>query len=337
MSIKEACYKLSKEIWKLEIREDIKNIIHSMNFIPKDSTEEQRQYSNYAYVSKHQKAQFMGYLIVDYKKDLLSDNPTFTFDGLQEDTLNIIKKCNYILQYINEKCIEDIVAKHPNLKNVLTIYSLFDYPEYAYDINTLIDVNKLTPLISSFKNSDIIKCILNFNQNELSKIPENVFLNVILELRERIIQSGVNNIPEDFHEIIVNHNPSVQIVLAKIFLIILSTREMINNILNMLYQAFLTDKLSIFDENNIINIDSYNKTLLSSGLIILTQPTKADFHTNVTDLVLCNIPEFNINNDLFFVEGTQFSFSQENGQTKKYFLRMLDDNLNPYFNLQVLD
>ena len=72
MSIKEACYKLSKEIWKLEIREDIKNIIHSMNFIPKDSTEEQRQYSNYAYVSKHQKAQFMGYLIVDYKKDLLT-------------------------------------------------------------------------------------------------------------------------------------------------------------------------------------------------------------------------------------------------------------------------
>ena len=54
MSIKQECYKLSKEIWNLSYREEIKSIIHSMNFIPKDSTEEQRQYSNYAYIAKQQ-------------------------------------------------------------------------------------------------------------------------------------------------------------------------------------------------------------------------------------------------------------------------------------------
>lgn len=333
MSIKQECYKLSKEIWNLNYREDIKSIIHSMNFIPKDNTEEQRQYSNYAYIAKQQKAQFMGYLIVDYKKELLSKEPTFTFDGLQEQTLILIKKCNYILQYINTKCIEDIVSRHPNLKKALTIYSLFDYPEYHYDINELIDENKLTPLISVFKDSNIIKNIFNLNPYEISKIPEDVFLSVSLELRERIIRSGVNNIPEDFHEIIMSSNPTTPIILARIFLAVLSAREMINNILNMLYQAFLSDKLVVFNENNIINIDNYTKTLLSSGLIILSQPTEADFHTSVTDLVLCNIPQFDIKNDLFLVEGTQFSFSQENGHTKKYSLRMLDDNLNPYCNL----
>ena len=334
MNIKQACYKLSKEIWELDYRPEIKSIIHSMNFIPKDSTEEQRQYSNYAYIAKHQKAQFMGYLIVDYKKDLLSQDPTFTFKGLPENILTIIKKCNYILQYINEQCIEDIIATHPCLKKTLTIYSLFDYPEYYYNINDLIDTNKLAPLILAFKNSHIVKSISSLDTDGINKIPEDVFLNIILELRERILQSGVNNIPEDFREIIVNNNPDPTAILGHIFLRILSVREMIYNILNILYQAFLTDNLVLLNENNIINVDIFTKTLLSSGLIILTQPTKSDFFAEVSDLIHKNILDLDINNDLFLIERTQFNFSQENGQTKKYFLRMLNDDLNPYFNLK---
>jgi hypothetical protein len=69
MNIKTETYNICKEIKKIELRNQVKDLINELNKSSEQDRGTDNDRSYYGYVARNQNAQFMGYLLVDEKRE----------------------------------------------------------------------------------------------------------------------------------------------------------------------------------------------------------------------------------------------------------------------------
>ena len=331
MSIKTETYNICKEIKKIELRNRVKGLIDELNISSKQNKGASNDRSEYGYIARKQNAQFMGYLIVDEKREEIEKDSPSKVPEIELEEKELLKKAHCIIKYLNEKLTHSIVERVPHLKLTLNPYSQFSYPEFTIDIKQIIDIGIFDNLIEAVSNCNVIKNINNSLNKLIQNNPSEKYLGVVLAFINKIESYGVNNTPEGFKNLNFKKD-SPEYISNKLLFLLMSFRKVLENINQLIYQAFLMDKLVVLNDNNIINILENSTHMIGQGLTILIQPNAREICTLPGDLILVRHNFSNINN-LCVVEEENLSFSMEIGNQIEFKLRTVDDNLNPYFGL----
>ena len=330
MNIKTETFNICKEIKKIELRNQIKDLINELNKSSKQNIGTDRSY--YGEIARNQNTQFMGYLLVDERREEIEKDRPSKVPEIELEEKELLKKAHYIIKYLNEKLTHSIVERVPNLKSTLNPYSQFTYQEYSLDITQIIDIGIFDNLIEVVNNCNVIENIDNTPNKLIQNIPYKTYLGPVLAIIKRIERYGVHNTPEDFKYLNFKED-SPEYILNKLLFLLMSFRKILENINQLIYQAFFMDQLVVLDNNNIINILENNTHMIGQGLTILIQPIVArEIFTNSGDIILVKHNFSNINK-LCVVEGENISINMELGNQIEFKLRTVDDNLNPYFGL----
>jgi len=334
MSLKSDTFILCKKIWELKIREPIKKLIRELNISSGTSIGGERDRSNFGYIARQQIAQFLGYIIVDEKRAEIEKSPyTRVVPILSEKEIELLRKAHFILEYLDGRCTSIVTAVIPNSGKALDPYSQFSYSKRDFNIAEIVDQNIFTLLISAFHSSDIVQNILSISPELSKKIPASEYFGAAFSFIKRLERCGVHDTPEDFKEIKYTiTRDSAEYLVQKLLFSVMCLRKILTNINQLLHQAFLSDKLIVFNEDNIVDIVKYNHHHAGEGITLLIQPLGNEFLVDLGDIVLvkCGTDPHKLDK-LCMVEGISTSFNNEFGTTQVYKLRVIDDNLNPFF------
>ncbi len=326
MNIKDCCFKLCKQIWDLESRDSIREFILSL-----DKADNDKNY--FGYYAKKQCSQFMGYLIVDYKREEINGESIIKIPNISSSELNLIKKGHSIISYLNKKLISIFENRFKNITKILDPYCIYNYPNYEIDINELLDITIFNDLIAAFENSPLVKIINKTPTEFLIRIPEEQYIESVFFFYDKIDDYGVHESPPDFNELhmlVSKNSPEKHLTIS--ILCLMSLRKIITNIDQLLYHAFLSNKLVTINNDNAISIVKDTHHMIGDGLTILVQPNGDEVLTQPGDMLLVTLEDTNIT-QLGILEKYNLNFNQNSGQTMEFDLRIVDNNLNPYYGL----
>lgn len=335
MSINYELFAICKTIWKIELREQIKSLIKSLNSLCEEDINSNRDRTMLSQIARKQNAQFLGYILAHERREEIEKNINLSVAALLPDEYELLCKAHCIIKYLNNQLVQSLVKDIPSLSGVLNPYCIFSDKEHDFNIRELVDVSIFDSIIKSFRTIPSYLALKKVPLNISAKINEDGYINGALEFIRRIEERGVHEIPEDFHEL---RNASLmntpERIVQMLFFSVMALRKTISNIDQIIFQAFIQEKLVVLNEENIINIVHNNTNMIGRGLTILIQPTYNEFTTHPGEIILVKfqMKDYKIDK-MCFVEGIKSRFLNENGDTIEFNLRVLDDNLNPFFGL----
>lgn len=174
---------------------------------------------------------------------------------------------------------------------------------------------------------------------ELGKIPINLYsdLNTITNKKinealhfftNKLYETGVMNYPQDLNDAIKTAKRNKTTVPVKYIFSLMNLRESIDILNQLIYQAFLLDKLPVYDENNLISLESTSH-LISKGIslkaLLLHSPRPKDL-VHVID----PYDEDDLTPILCQVESCTTSIKNEFGSYEELKLRVINGDLNPF-------
>lgn len=317
-------YAFTKQIDKSELKKDYDKVKESFCI---DGGEK----SIYNQISVARGHQFLSFFIAESYKDEAFKKLKMNIPNLSESEKNTFLKCHNLLLYIDKFLCKELLVKFPHLEEVLNPYSNILLKVKNTDIDDIIQKFDFSQIEETFKNLPEYEYIYNYNELDMNKIKSNEFTEFYFllkkELSEIEIKKEISNETQFIvHQINNNGNKG----LIKFMFSVSSLRFILDNLNQLIYQKFEQEQLYAIDENKLIDYKEY-KNLLGSGIIALIQPGIMDFMNEPGDLIIFSLP--GKKSRLFKIESYTITIDKEQGQTCKYKIRNVDNNLNPIYNL----
>ena len=321
---KHEVYDLTKKISKSKLKNEYDEIIPAF-YIDGGS---KSVYNQMTIARGHQ---FLSFFITEKYKDEVFEKIKMIIPLLDKNEKRCFGRCHSYLKFLNRELCKELVLKYKELEQVLDPYSnilVIPEEENIDDIKNEIDTSSL---IESFKKTIAYKNIINYNEVDISKIPAKQFSEFFALINKEIKELDIEkNISKDTESIIMQINNPNNKGLIKFMFSVVSVRYMMMYMNQLVYQKFGNNKLFMIDENNLITYTNHSN-LLGEGVIALTQPSLLEFLIEPGDLILFSGLQEKA--QLCEIEGTTLSFHKEEGNTKKYKLRNINNELNPLYNV----
>ena len=125
MSINQEVFGVCKNIWKLEIREQIKSLIKSFNSLREDEINSNRDRSMLSQIARKQNAQFLGYILAHERREEIEKNINLPVAALLPDEYEFLCKVHFIIEYLNNQLVQSLIKEIPSLNVVLNPYCIF--------------------------------------------------------------------------------------------------------------------------------------------------------------------------------------------------------------------
>lgn len=317
-------YELTKKISKSKIKKEYDEIIPAF-YIDGGS---KSVYNQMTIARGHQ---FLSFFITEKYKDEAFEKIKMIIPLLDESERKCFGRCHSYLKYLNKELCKDLILKYKELEKVLDPYSnmlVIPEEENIEDIKDEININTL---IDSFKATVAYKNIINYNEVDIGKIPAKQFLEFFVLINKEIKELEIErSVSRDTESIIMQINNPSNKGLIKFMFSVVSIRYMMMYMNQLIYQKFGNNQLFMIDENNLITYTNHSN-LLGEGIIALTQPSTLEFLIEPGDLILFSGLQEKI--QLCEIEGTTLSFHKEEGNTKRYKLRNINNELNPLYKV----
>ena len=290
-----------------------------------------------------QRLQFFGYLLIDEKIDeeIKQEQIFKNIKHLTAEERNIMEIGHMLILSFIDKALEDI-------KNFSKTIARVIHPYYGYDKLRFFDKNiKDIPI----KESDLEKYTRSFRMSSLSRaIKSSQEWNFIKELSEdelygllEVIKRDINkvafkDVPEFLREFSLKkfsgQGDSTQLMMEQI-LTLFAIRETIELAIQMIFTTLCGKDLIVFDNDNIITIDEDFSNTMTEGLTIFSVDSIMGLDRIVGNLALvtCSQGEDFKIKKFGRIDEVKVNFLHEEGDTLKCKIRVIDENLNPYFNL----
>lgn len=321
---KHEVYDLTKRISKSKLKNEYDEIIPAF-YIDGGS---KSVYNQMTIARGHQ---FLSFFITEKYKDEAFEKIKMIIPLLDKNEKRCFGRCHSYLKYLNRELCKELVLKYKELEQVLDPYSnilVIPEEENIDDIKNEIDISSL---IENFKKTIAYKNIINYDEVDISKIPAKQFSEFFVLINKEIKELEIEkSISRDTESIIRQINNPNNKGLIKFMFSVVSVRYMMMYMNQLIYQKFGDNKLFMIDENNLITYTNHSN-LLGEGIIALTQPSPLEFLIEPGDLILFSGLQEKI--QLCEIEGTTLSFHKEEGSTKKYKLRNINNELNPLYNV----
>ncbi len=336
MNILQAAYRVCKYIRSLPIREEITRLIHNLHFASPTEGTQSRSYGELGYLGKQASIQFLGYLVVNQKRDVLEDLPYQTRIGsLSPGELSLLERIHRFILQIDKNCRDYLGAILPNAVDAIDPYLQHDY-EFQHALDKSIDLNlePISNLFAAFEKHPSLRIIREHltHRNNIYQMPEERLSRVILTIMSRIDSYGLFNVPPDLQqlEITVKKN-SQRYHVGKILTALVALKTSLSILNQLLYQACLYDKLAVLNQDNVFEIGKHSRDFLGESISVSSQLLNHEIFSNAGGIVLIKLRLNNHKIDgLYRIESNDVSLSADFGSSMKLGLRRIDNNLNCY-------
>ena len=330
MTLKQSAYGLTTAINKAEDRVKLRDLIHSLNRV-----DEQRDRSNFGYLARKQHLQFLGFLLVDFQR---STNPKASLLPIPEIDLSEIEllvAAHESFMELSNACLAPVANLLPNPLILVDTYTRYGYKSggYSKEINLLTEP-ALQQVVESFHNHPAIGLLIESVTNLIAHDQAFDFdgnRNLILQLEKELKLVGPTKTPDILHKMFLSGRQSeVYRHSYNIMSSILSIKNSLDVLRQLLFQAVLMDKLPVLNNENVFDV-SGGRTNLARYHVSSFQIDHQIWFVQPTEVVFANInaDAYQIK-DLCLMGAMQMSLSIETGNTMSAEFWELDGNLNPY-------
>lgn len=331
MALKGEVFKLCKYIIASPFREEVRQLIRSLTF-HSDGDPENR--SSYGYYARQQNAQFSGYIYLEQSRGFLYNGPhQIVLPPLTAQEISVLSRADAIVRLVVSKCVEELVREFPKLSDCLDLYQGLGLVVKRVDISSDFYFD-LKSLVKEFKLTRQYQALVGVPRQLVAGISSDKWVNTYHFFRERLNEFGVHDLPGDIKELFSKPVVQPDSTIQDMIFSVVSLIETLRSLSQMIFQAYVSDKLVAFTEDNVIDIVEHNHSYVGEGITILSQPTIEERLLSPGDITLIKLTS-----DVFSIDaiariyGCSFSMSREDGYTNQYQMRVMDDGLNPYFSL----
>jgi len=336
MSILQEAYRVCKYIKSLPMREKVTRLIHNLHSaIPTEGTQN-RSYGELGYLGGKASIQFLGYLIVNQKRDVLEDSPyPIRIGSLSPNELSLLEKTHRFILQIDKNCRDYLGTILPNAVDAINPYLQHNYKfQHVSDKGIDLNLESIGNLCASFRQHPSLRIIREHltHTNNIHQIPKEHLSRVVLTILSRIDSYGLFNVPPDLQqlEITVKKNSQGYHV-GKILTALVALKTSLSILNQLLYQAFLYDKLVVLNQENVFQIEKHYRNFLGESISVSSQFLNHEIFSNTGGIVLIKLRSNNHKIDgLYRIERINVSLSADFGSSMKIGLRRIDNNLNCY-------
>ena len=333
MSIRADAYQLCKTVWNSPSRDKIRDLIRSLNRIPEAGIRTETDRSHFGYMARKQNAQVLGYLMVDQERARLEKGPfPHPISPLRDQERQLLASAHNQFIQLNEQCVAPLTAELPKCTKAIDPYSQFPHSAPpAVSEGDVLAPEAIQAMATSFHQHPAINTALRGIEPVVDSLTEDQYMEAVLKLNDSFLKAGVLDAPK-FTEITFTHSQdSPKRIIACRLVALICVRASLATLDQLIYQAILSNKLPVLNEDNIVRIREHTTHLAGGGLSIIYQPNEQAGITDLGYLVLVKCTSLKVPIDqLCRVERTNFKFSQDFGETVQVELREIDENLNPF-------
>jgi hypothetical protein len=335
VSITTLAYSLCKTVVKAPVREELRDLIGSLNV---SSSQGGVDRSQFGYVAARQQCQVLGYLVVDQERGRIEAGPLpLVIPPLSDTERELLGSAQAEIVSLNQQCVEAVVSRWPVVRTALDPYS--DRPTLALSTNLgpkrIFNDEKVAALAEEFARHSDIRAILSARSDLVGLYDANTTHQAVRTLLGLIRQAGAGHVPSAIKQTVFQlpHNHPQRAV-TQYLAALMSVRESLRNLDQMVYQAILADKPPIMDEDSIIAMSGTHGDVLGTSSVITYQPDESTFLLEPGDLaVVKQIPNYTLFGGLVQVEDLRFSHSINYGSTNTVTVRLLNEDLSPFGRL----
>jgi hypothetical protein len=273
-------------------------------------------------------------LIADYKRKEIERQFNCLVPNLTVEQYKLLTKLHKEFLNIDEK-ITKLLPNNLIHKSVLNPYSMYEsivIKEDDFNSSLFTDeiLDKLKNAFRKHKGFQEIGKIPVGIYSELNKISSEKVENIICFFTDRLYKAGATHFPDDMLDALRNAKRDNTLVPLKYFISLMCIRESIRVLNQLIYQSFLQDKLPVYNEDNLIKIESASH-FGGKGFSLIAQHT---YNVKPKDLVLIIDPyEEKPLPILCQAESVTINFNIEFGNYEDLKLRVIDKDLNPFYGI----
>lgn len=321
-------YEICKLIKSFPISKDIRKVLNNVHHKKGD-------YSTLGDLGRRFGLQFLGYLYFSKSEKINKDFKLILKPKLSEEEVSLLGYGHKYILEINKLCFEIIERILPNSTASINPYAHYEYT-LAHQKNSFNLNNELIKnFISNFEKLptilDIIDCISR--EPKLINVSRDDLFNSVNKIGKQIYKFGTFDESPEFQDLDSRLRKKFpQDIFFVLILSLASLKTSIKVLDQLLYQAFLCDKLISFDEENVYQINKHVHNSIGESLSVAIQLNGPEILLDPSDLVFINIPYKGVKG-LAIIEAMKIIPSHDFGDTISFSMRMVDGNLSYYHNL----
>jgi hypothetical protein len=288
-------------------------------------------------ISMFTKYQFLSPLYIHHNQSNFVDTTSGSTLGailhqLSDSELELLHQCHFLINSINQQCIQKITNKFPELESCLNPYDMFMKIEFSeFSTNKLVETGLIQSLVDSFEQHEAFQSILTQIPEEHIRLHAR-HLPQKLEEFFNIVNKSINDMPYWINQVPQQNSDDYWAY----YLVRYSARinSILSNIDQLIYQAFLKKHLIVLNEDNIIYIAGSTSNFMCEETTITIQSQSDTIFCLPSEIVLIQYVEGERQvKSLARIMNLTFSFrSESQGMTQECALRMIDESLSSYFN-----
>ena len=330
MSILSEAYDLIKTFKESPHRQMLKSLLDTLTFTKSGEQNTDNDRSQLGYFARHQYLQTLGFLLLDETQLPIS------LPKLTQEEKALIGAFHSQLVSLNVKCVSNVVNKLPLIIEAVNPYS--EYKDFSFESNTDIvffDEEKVGKLAQAFSGHPGIDGAIKSVPNDIRQINSDIYVKGVAELKKRLHVAGVHDSPKELVQISFSRDSNDQnLILFRHLVSLVTIRTSLELLNQLLFQAAQFERLTIFDEENVIKILNNTINVVGQGVTLAYQIDARNFIIDPNDLVLFNGSIIDRDKILLgWVQDTNISFSEESGNIGELSVWLLDENLNPFSGL----
>lgn len=324
MSIRADAYAMCKSVWTSPSRDSLRSVIKKL------------QASEFGYLAQGQHAQILGFLVIDQRKTNIEKKMQFLhIIPLEDQDRILLSAAHKSIVQLNIRCIAPLAIDLPQCVKAIDPYGKFRYELPQTLGGDILSEEVLAKMAISFNEHPAIKVATQSAKSSAIKMADEKYIEAVSVFYDTLIKAGAYDAPNDIFSIMVGQSrDSLQRIIVRHITALTCIRASLSILDQLIYQAILSNKLPLLDQNNVTEIGQMSNNFVSNGLSLSYQPSEQLFRVNVHDLVLVKIetPRLPLG-QLWHVEAIHSEFSQEFGSLNELTLREVDENLNPFSHL----
>lgn len=322
MSIRDDAYQLCRAVGNTSSRKRVAEIISSLD-----------QGGDLGYYGHRQYAQILGYLAVEQKRTELMEGPfPKSIMTLQEEDRKLLEGIHNKLVSLNEQCVAPLTSAMPKCALAVNPYNHISYTPSSDVIESdLLPLEVIEAMASSFHNHPQIAKAIESSGIISEEFSPQEYAQRVIDMREEFIKAGACETPQWLtNTTLFQKEDSPQRTFIRHIAALVSVRESLGTLNQLIYQKILSDQLVELDDDHIIKMVGYGS---NGGIAIIYQNAGLLVLTEVSDLIYVNFRlwESQIKElcRVDYLEDIMADF----GEPQYVELRVVDENLNPYGRL----
>jgi hypothetical protein len=313
---------IEQDSFRIEIRKQYEEMHHSETLA-----------TSIGYNGRTMHNQFLGYLIINGNRDNINSTSPWKIPEIPNELIEKLSYGHSYIKKVNEMCLAKFSETIPNASTVLDPYWICESKrKYANEIN--IRCSELERLVQSFqlgRSYQIISNRLKY-MPQIRDMKQEDIAKAVYAIINQINKSGFKNCPDDLVQLSMKINlKNPESIIGSIIMSMIQIHSSLMCIDQLLFQAFVTDKMICLNQDNVFQISYNGSTFLSDSIELHTIEMLFD----PGQIVIIDLPNdiTPMRGKFYHINTIEDKFSQDSGNEAIVGARRVNDSASYFTNI----